>query len=143
MTTTAGRARRGEAVDGDDLALVDAFYAALDDVPALLRLCAADAEFRYPAEGRLAYGGRWQGHDQIVRFLEAHEDQEEILDFAVRDVIGREGRLVALGTFRGRARSTGIIWETDFVHVITARDGRVQRFEAYFDTAAALEAHSA
>ena len=143
MTTTAGPARHGEAVDADDFALVDAFYAALDDVPALLRLCAADAEFRYPAEGRLAYGGRWQGHDQIVRFLEAHDDEEEILDFAVREVLGREGRLVALGTFRGRAKPTGRIWETDFVHAITARDGRVLRFEAYFDTAAAVDAHRA
>ena len=45
------------------------------------------------------------------------------------------------GEFEGRARSTGITWSTAFVHVLTIGSTGLQRWEAYFDTAAALLAH--
>jgi ketosteroid isomerase-like protein len=37
-------------------------------------------------------------------------------------------------------RSTGKVYETDFVHLIDLRNGRVARFQEFFDTYAAAEA---
>jgi len=37
--------------------------------------------------------------------------------------------------------ATGREWETRFVHVITTGNGKIQRFEAYVETAGAVEAH--
>ena len=39
-----------------------------------------------------------------------------------------------------RAGSTGKVYETDFVHLIDLRNGRVARFQEFFDTYAAAEA---
>ena len=41
------------------LQTAEQLYAALegDDIPRFRELCAEDVRFRYPAEGRLAYGG--------------------------------------------------------------------------------------
>lgn len=138
-TTEGAPPTRG--LDGDNIALVHRFYAALDDVPALLALTARDIEVRYPAEGALPYGGGWRGLDGLVRFLEAHDQAEEILDFEQHDFVGDGDRVVDIGFYRGRAKPSGRVWSTEFVHAFTVRAGRVTMFQAFFDTAAALEAH--
>ena len=125
----------------DTAALLRRVYDALDDVPTLIGLCAPDVVIRYPGKGALAYGGTWRGRDGFVRMLEAHEDEEEILDFDLRDLVAGHDRVVALGFFRGRAKPNGRVWTTEFAHAATFRDGHLTRFEAFFDTAAALEAH--
>ena len=38
------------------------------------------------------------------------------------------------------AKPTGRTYETDFVHLITFRDGKIRRFQEFFDTYAAAEA---
>lgn len=113
-----------------------------DDVGAFLELCAPDAEWLYPADGKLPYGGAWRGRDAVAAFLDAHDRAEDIIELTIDDFVVGGDRVVALGLFRGRAKSTGAQWETRFVHVITVDQGMWRRFEAYFDTAAALEAHA-
>ncbi len=130
------------AREAENVTLVERLYTALerDDMAAALEVCASDAEGRYPAEGRLAYGGVWHGHDAILAWAEAHDEEEEILDFRVDEVVAAGDKVVALGFFQGCAKSAENTWETSFVHVIAIRQGLVQRFEAFFDTAAALSA---
>lgn len=118
-------------------------YEALDadDVTGFLDLCADDVTIRYPADGRLAYGGTWNGRDAAEAFLDAHDSAEQILVFDVHAMFERDGTVCALGTFTGRAKPTGREWSTRFVHVLTVEDGRLSRWESFFDTAAAIEAH--
>ena len=42
---------------------------------------------------------------------------------------------MVLGDYAWRVKSTGREYETDFVHVFTARDGKVARFQEFMDTA--------
>ena len=124
--------------------LAERFYAALDagEVPGMLELCADDVSIRYPAEGRLPYGGQWDGRDGAGRFLEAHDEAEEILEFEVREMIGQGETVVAIGQFKGRAKPSGGEWSTDFVHVLTFSDGLLETWQAFYDTAAAINAHA-
>ena len=48
--------------------------------------------------------------------------------------------VVALVTERGRGRASGVQVEQHLEHVWWLRDGKVQRLDAYFDKAAAMEA---
>ena len=123
-------------------ATAEALYAALDadDVPRVLALCAEDVSVRYPGEGRLPYGGTWEGPDGVEQFLDAHEAAEEILAFEVRTMVAEGDSVVAIGHFAGRAKPDGGEWSTDFVHHLTITDGRLRRWEAFFDTAAAVSA---
>ena len=132
---------RGEA---ENLESIRQGYEALerDDVDGFLGMCAPDVEWCYPAQGRLAYGGTWRGREGIAKFLAAHDAAEEIVDLRLDELLTQGDRVVVVGRFRGRARPSRRPWETRFVHCITLNNGLWQRFEAYFDTAAAVDAHS-
>ncbi|MFP5343408.1 MAG: N-acetylglucosamine-6-phosphate deacetylase [Candidatus Limnocylindria bacterium] len=139
------RGREGRAMPNEPkpTVVVERFYAAIDadDVGAMSALCADDVVVRYPADGRLPYGGTWRGREGLLAFLEAHEAAEEILEFSVSSMLAEGDVVIASGVFRGRARDTGRTWATDFVHVLTVAGGRIRRWTSYFDTAAALDAH--
>jgi uncharacterized protein len=119
-------------------------YAALDepDTGPFLALCAPEVTVEYPASGRLPYGGIWAGMDRVDEFLTAHETAEELLVFELTELSGDGDVVFVLGHFEGRARDTGRAWSTDFVHVLRFSDGLLIRWRSYFDTAAALDAHS-
>ena len=99
-------------------ALIERFYAALDvgDGPTIVAFLAEDAIVSYPAAGALPYGGSWHGRDGIGRFLDLHEEAEEILEFEPASISVDGGHVLVRGRFRGRSRTTGRTWETRWVH---------------------------
>jgi uncharacterized protein len=121
---------------------VERIYAALDsdEIGPLLELCTDDVEIDYPGDGALAYGGRWSGRDGAARFVETHDAEEEILEFSPGRMVADGDDVLVQGIFRGRAKATGREWSTDFVHVMTVREGRLTRWKGYFDTSAAVAA---
>lgn len=125
-----------------NLELVERLLQTLEDdnVPAFLGLCTEDAVFNYPAQELLPYGGLWHGREGIARFMELHDEAEEILEFDVQTMVPGDDSVLVLG-FRGRAKPSGRTWETRFVHALTVREARLQRWDAYFDSAVAVEAH--
>jgi ketosteroid isomerase-like protein len=46
----------------------------------------------------------------------------------------------SVGHTRCRVKSTAKMYETDFVHVVTFKQGQIARFQEFFDTFAAAEA---
>ena len=118
-------------------------YAALDDddVEAFLAFFADDAIVRYPAAGSLPYGGTWRGIAKIRRFLDVHDETEEIVVFQVRTIEAAGERVFARGRFAGRSKRTGREWQTEFVHAFGVAHGLIVGWDAFFDTAAAAEAH--
>jgi ketosteroid isomerase-like protein len=125
--------------------VVERLFAALDagDVAAFLELCADDAVFRYPAEGLLPYGGTWHGREGIGEFLELHDQAEEILSFELGEMVSKGATTLVVGRFEGRSKPGGRVWSTSFVHALTITGGQLQRWEAFFDSAVAVEAHRA
>jgi len=124
-------------------ALIERFYEAIDgdDVPTIIAFFADDAVVSYPADGTLPYGGSWQGPDAIGRFLDLHDETEEILAFEPATMAVDGSQVIVRGRFEGRSKATGRTWTTRWVHAFEVSGDRIQRWEAYFDTAAALEAH--
>jgi ketosteroid isomerase-like protein len=62
--------------------------------------------------------------------------------FEVHRFVADGDLVVAIGEFTGRAKQTGLEWSTPFVHLLTIADGRLQRWQAFFDTNAAVAAHT-
>ena len=126
------------------IAFVESLYAVLDDedIEPFVNLCSVDVVIRYPAAGRLPYGGSWHGHDGVRGFLGAHDEAEEILAFEPSQMAADGDRVFVLGTFEGRAKPSGQVWSTEFVHVLHVVSGRLVRWDGYFDTAAAMTAHA-
>lgn len=130
--------------ESENLAVAQTAYAALerDDTESFLASCADDVEWLYPPTEGIPYGGRWSGRDGVERFLEVHESAEEILEWTRTEFIAQGDRVAVLGRYRGMPKPAGRAWETDFVDVLTVRGGKIARFEAFFDTAAAVRARS-
>ena len=124
------------------LRTAEGLYAALEaeDVSPFVELCADDVIVVYPAKGSLPYGGQWEGRDGVARFLETHDAAEEILTFEVHQMLADGDTVFVLGDFTGRAKPNGGEWSTRFVHHLTITDGFLRRWEAFFDTAAAIDA---
>jgi ketosteroid isomerase-like protein len=57
-------------------------------------------------------------------------------------MVANDGVVFVIGFFEGRARQTDRTWTTAFVHALSMGDGRLVRWRAFFDTAAAVEAHA-
>jgi ketosteroid isomerase-like protein len=108
-----------------------------DNDPAFLDLMDPDIEWHVP--DTLPGGGDLHGHLEVLGFLdgmstlwsEAYPEPEEFLPSG--------DKLVVLGTWRGRARSTGIRVEIPFAHVSQYRDGKLVYFRNYLDAAKALQ----
>lgn len=128
--------------EADNVALVQQLYAALDadDVQRALELCSDEVAWSYPPVAGLPFGGEWRGRDGLSTFLDTHDAAEEILEFRVDGTVAQGDLVAAFGLYRGRAKPLGRIWETRFLHLVTAQAGRIRGLTAYFDTAAAVRA---
>jgi uncharacterized protein len=126
----------------DNVELVRNVYEKLigDDLSGFLRMCAEGAEVVYPSVEHLPWCGSWRGHEAIERWSDLHDEVDPVLDLRLDELVAGGDLVVALGSAQMRAVPTGADWETPYVHVFTFRDGKVQRFQAHFNTAAALQA---
>jgi ketosteroid isomerase-like protein len=113
------------------------------DIPALLNLLTDDVEWVLPGPpDRLPFAGTFRGRDEVGRFFTLLGQAVEHEQFEPRDfVAGGEG-VVALGSERGRARSTGRRYETEWAMVFVLREGRIASLRVYEDTAAMVDALS-
>jgi uncharacterized protein len=128
----------------DNIELTKRAYAALDedDIAGFLQFAHPQIEWRYPDTEEVEFKGTWRGHEGVERFMETHDQAEEILELTTNQFVAQDDRVVVLGFYRGRAKSTGKEWQTDFAHVLTFAEGKIRRFQALFDTAAAVRARA-
>ncbi|MFP4163323.1 MAG: nuclear transport factor 2 family protein [Chitinispirillaceae bacterium] len=112
-----------------------------DDYEGFVEMCSSDVVWKYPVMKHVPYGGRWLGREQVLRFFKIRNESEDVVDFRPGEYVAQEDNVVALGFYRGHVIHNGRVWDSGFAHFVSFRNGRIQRYEAYFDTAAAVEAH--
>lgn len=129
-------------VTADTLAVVQAAYRAFAtrDIESLLALLAPDVEWGEPDNPSIPSSGTRHGVDGVRDWLRIGNDTEEILAFEPERFIAQDDAVAVIGRTTVRARPTGRTYGTDFVHLIVVQNGRIRRFQEFFDTAAAAEA---
>jgi ketosteroid isomerase-like protein len=110
------------------------------DLAAILELVADDAEWRFLGPKRLPYTGTFRGKDAVARWFGAVLSVDEVLAFEPRELLDAGTHVTVLGWERTAARPSGKVFETEWAHVFTVRDGRVTRFWGMYDNEASLEA---
>jgi len=128
--------------DVQNIEAVRDLYAAFAkaDIGRVLGTLAPDVEWREPENPFNPAAGVRHGHDGFLEWLRIGREAEEILILEPRHFLASDNLVAVVGYTKCRVRSTGRIYETDFVHLVTLRGGKVARFQEFFDTHAAGEA---
>ena len=113
------------------------------DIPAVLNLMAESVEWETPGGDAIPHAGTRRGQAGVAEFFQILDETEEVQQFEPRTMLSQGEIVVALGHYRARVKSTGRVVGCDWVHVFTVRDGRITKFQEFYDTAAVASAYQA
>ena len=111
------------------------------NIPALLKSLTDNVEWELPEVENVPIAGKRQGRDRVADFFSELNETQETIDFVPRDFIAQGEKVVVLGSYTWIVKASGGRFTSDWAHVFTLRDGRVERFQEYTDTAAVAAAH--
>ena len=125
-----------------NIAVVRSLYAAFAtrDVPRLLAMLSTNVEWAEPANPFNPAAGTRRGHAGFLEWLRIGHEAEEVLVLEPRDFLANTQAVAVVGYARCRVRATAREYTTEFVHLVTLENGKVRRFQEFFDTYAAAEA---
>jgi ketosteroid isomerase-like protein len=126
----------------DIIRTVQEVYAAFArrDVQAILAVLSPDVEWGEPANPFNPAAGTRHGHAGFLEWLQIGRASEEILALETRQLLADMESVAVVGHTKCLAKPTGKTYETDFVHLVTFKGGKIVRFQEFFDTYAAAEA---
>ena len=101
------------------------------DIQSVFGLLSEDVEWTlFEIEG-VPFSGTRRGPERVGEFFSEVFSTEEVLHFEPRELVAQGDKVVALGNYAWRVKSTGLEYETDFVHVFTVRGGKVARYQEF------------
>lgn len=122
------------------LELVQGTYGAFGrgDVPAVLSAMAPDIEW-HEAAG-MPYGGVYHGPEAVAQNVFG-PISDDVVDFGItpEEFIASEDGVAAIVRYSGTGKATGAALDLPVVHVWKVRDGKLQHFRQFIDTAKFLE----
>jgi ketosteroid isomerase-like protein len=132
------------ATANSPLDVVKAAYAAFGagNVPGILELAAEDVDWTFIGAKGLPYTGKFRGRSAVEKWFAAVFATDEVQAFEPREFLAAAEHVTVLGWEKTRALPDGKVFEADWVHVFTVRDGRVARFWGMYDTQAAATART-
>lgn len=111
------------------------------DVGALLEQMSEDVDWRLPEIEGAPFAGARKGRGQVSEFFTSLADAQDVLSFEPREFVAQGDKVVALGRFNWRVKTTGREYGGDWAHVFTVRDGSIVGFHEYMDSAQAEAAY--
>ena len=85
----------------------------------------------------IPWGGTRSGRAGVASFFQALGDNLDFEAFEPRQFLDAGDAVTVLGRSRARSKGNGGgTFDSEWVHIFTIRDGKVARFEEYYDTAA-------
>ena len=129
-----------------NVAVVQEVYAAFArrDMKAILEHLSSDIVWSEPDNPFNPAAGAHHGHAGFLEWARIGREAEDVEVLEPRLFLTSDDDAVAVvGHMRCRAKSTGHAYESDFVHLVTFRDGMITAFQEFFDTYAAGEAFRA
>jgi uncharacterized protein len=126
----------------ENITAVQQLYAAFanQNIEAILAALSPTVAWGEPANPLNPAAGTRHGHAGFLEWLRIGHASEEVLVLEPRQFLADADSVAVVGYTQCLARSTGKRYETDFVHLIFFKDGKIERFREFFDTYAAAEA---
>jgi uncharacterized protein len=125
-----------------NMAIVQQLYSAFArrDIPAILEMLSPAVEWGEPSNPYNPAGGTRHGHDGFLEWITIGRESEDIQVLEPRKMLVDDDSVAVVGYMKCRAIPTGKVYESDFVHLVRFENGKVVKFQEFFDTFAAGEA---
>jgi ketosteroid isomerase-like protein len=122
--------------------VVQQAYAAFGrgDVQGVLDLLTDDVDWRFLASQGVPSAGRFTGKQQVKQWFGKLAETDDIQKFEPREFLEGPNHVTVLGWEQTRPRPNGDVFESEWVHVFTLKDGKVSRWVGTLDTAAYVAA---
>jgi ketosteroid isomerase-like protein len=112
------------------------------DIQSFLNFFAEDVQWELPEMENVPFAGLWQGRDGVRQFFGKVFELEDIVEFEPEEYVAQGDKVVVLGRFTMRVKSSGGEFSSEWAHVWTVKDGQIRRFYEYVDTAVVSRAHT-
>lgn len=131
----------------DNIKIVQKMYADFGqgDITSVLSAMTPDVVWKQPQVGPEPFAGMVRGREQLGEWFAKLDALSDVLAFEPQEFFSRGDKVVVLGYYRYRSKSTGKPWESDWAMVWTLRDGKLAEGQILEDTlaqAAALGGHN-
>jgi uncharacterized protein len=114
------------------------------DIPALAEVMADDIQWTVPGDpADNPTAGTFHGKEQVLAWFGNLAGDLDFSAFEPREFIAQGDKVVSIVHAEATVRSTGRKVVNDEAHIWTFADGKLARFQIYFDTEAAAAAHRA
>ena len=110
------------------------------DVPAILALVSDDVDWKFCGARGMPYTGTFRGRQSVGGWFASIPTVEDVQAFEPREFIDAGEHVTVLGWERTAAKPSGKVFESEWVHVFTVRNGRIARFWGIYDTEASANA---
>ena len=127
----------------DNIRLVQNAYDCFEKgkIDELLQLQAEDVEWITPGPPDvMPTAGTRRGREAVAEFFSTLSAQEDVEVFEPQEFIAQGDKVVSIIKCRTRVKATNKAVEMPLVHVFAIENGKIKRFQEFFDTAAALPA---
>jgi ketosteroid isomerase-like protein len=126
----------------ENIRIVQQLYAAFAerDINTIVGLLSSEVEWGEPENPFNPAGGTRHGHQGFLEWLNIGRQAEDIQVLEPRKMLTDYDSVAVVGYMKCLAIPTGKTYESDFVHLVTIKGGRVTKFQEYFDTYIAGEA---
>ena len=118
--------------------LYEAF--ARHDINLVIIMLSSDVVWEEPENPFNPAAGKRTGINGFLEWLKIGRESEEILFLQPKKFLCNSDTVAVVGYTECLAKTTGKKYATDFVHVITFKEGKIAKFQEFFDTYAAAEA---
>jgi ketosteroid isomerase-like protein len=111
------------------------------NIDQLLQLFADDIEWLGSEIEYVPFSRDYHGKQDVAQFFAQMSQAQDAQRFEPQEMIAEGDKVAVTGYAKWAVRSTGKDYEYPWVHVFTLRDGKVTKFQQYFDTAATRDAY--
>ena len=130
------------STETENIRIIQGLYSsfARRDINTILEMLSANVEWGEPENPFNPAGGTRHGHEGFLEWLNIGKQVEDILVLEPRKMLTDSDSVAVVGYMKCLAKTTGKPYESDFVHIVTLKDGKIVKFQEFFDTYVAGEA---
>jgi uncharacterized protein len=110
------------------------------DITGILNILSPNVEWGEPENPYNPAGGTRQGHEGFLQWINIGKEAEDILELNIQKMVADNDTVAVIGDMKVFAKPTRKIYLSDFVHIVMVHDGKITKFQEFFDTYIAGEA---